>query len=46
VPGLIQPFPEAALEAFTVPPLLGKQAIANTVEAHTPFDYPELALLG
>ena len=45
LPGLIQPYPEAALEAFTVPPLLGKQAIANTVEAHTPFDYPELALL-
>ena len=46
ISGLISPFPEMDLEAFTVGPLLGKHASPNTHQAIEPFEYPELALLG
>lgn len=46
IPSMIRSFPETELEAFTVPPLLGKKATPNSAEALAPFDYPELALLG
>lgn len=46
ISGLIAPFPEMDLEAFTVGPLLGKHASPNTHQAIEPFEYPELALLG
>jgi putative SOS response-associated peptidase YedK len=42
---LIGPFDEALLEAYTVGPLLGRQASPNSQEALRNFDYPELALL-
>lgn len=42
---LIGPYDESLLEAFTVPPLLGKQASPNTEVAIQAFEYPELALL-
>ena len=44
VSSLIAPYDEAELEAFTVPPLLGKNAIGNVIEAVEPFVYPELGL--
>lgn len=46
ISNIIAPFPEADLEAFTVAPLLGKQASPNTEVALEHFEYPELALLG
>jgi putative SOS response-associated peptidase YedK len=44
ITSLIQPYDEDALEAYTVPALLGKQAIGNVKEAVEPFSYPELGL--
>jgi putative SOS response-associated peptidase YedK len=44
IASLIQPYDEDELEAYTVPPLLGKQAIGNVKEAVEPFSYPELGL--
>ncbi len=39
---LIRPLDESLLEAYTVPPLLGKQAIGNVPAALGPFAYLEL----
>ncbi len=45
IEGIIGPYDERELEAYTVPPLLGKQAVGNVEQATQRFDYPELALL-
>lgn len=39
----IQAYPEAELEAYTVAPLLGKQALGNVPDVLAPISYPELA---
>lgn len=39
---LIQPYADELLEQYTVPPLLGKQAIGNVPAALEPFPYMEL----
>lgn len=45
IEGIIGPYDEALLEAYTVPPLLGKQAVGNVESATQPFTYPELSSL-
>jgi putative SOS response-associated peptidase YedK len=42
---LVRPFPEEDLVAYSVAPILGKQAIGNIAEALEPHVYPELAIL-
>lgn len=43
---LIKPFPEEAMRAWSVKPLLGKEGKGNRAGASDEFDYPELALAG
>lgn len=42
IESLIQPYPETALESFTVKRLTGKEAIGNIPEALKPYRYQEL----
>ena len=44
VTALIGPSDEAALEAWPVGPLLGKEALGNVAEAHAPHTYPVIGL--
>lgn len=43
---LLKPYPEDAMEARSVRPLLGKEGMGNRVGASELFEYPELALAG
>lgn len=42
---LVRPFPEEAMQAYSVRPLLGKSGTGNAPQAGEPFDFPELALV-
>lgn len=41
---LVRPYPEQQMTAYPVAPLLGKGGSGNSNKAHSPFEYPELAL--
>lgn len=42
---LVRPFPEDAMQAYSVRPLLGKAGTGNAPQAAEPFGFPELALV-
>lgn len=43
---LLRPFPDGAMQAHALRPLLGKDGTGNRPGASEPFEYPELALAG